>query len=395
MVLYKGNVKLEDLTKLDLSSYEESFSWLVDDQGRPIDFNKKLNMENGVKLFGKYLEDKYGLDKEGFSEVKLSEFLTLFTENNKDVTVLELFNHVNKLYSQDKDSFYKIIREVTSVAPTDQVDTPNQIQSFLDILNSPRPLGDYGDTTFNDVAVGLRNFNWDLVFSSAHLTLNVFPAISLGIGYSLVMRTFSLGKKQVYYRPYPSNLTGVNLQRAQAIRNRNLMLFSVIGAPIILFSVKSAGLLAKDIFTIDALNTSGTDTNKNSNVLNSGLFLFISQIKLPKWLKFLALILILSLLILKGISSVFGVISYLNYLKLFVIIYSIFVIFYQIFYLYLIYLFTIKNVNLSEILPESILKWLREFEDSCKDKYFVQEIKTTCYIEISIYIGIIIFISIL
>ena len=41
MVLYKGNVKLEDLTKLDLSSYEESFSWLVDDQGRPIDFNKK------------------------------------------------------------------------------------------------------------------------------------------------------------------------------------------------------------------------------------------------------------------------------------------------------------------------------------------------------------------
>jgi len=89
-----------------MSSYAESFPLNVVEEGKNIDYNKPINLFNGVKLISHFLEKRYKVDPDLISEVKLTELLELF-KNQASVTVSELFNHVSKMFTEDEGSLSK------------------------------------------------------------------------------------------------------------------------------------------------------------------------------------------------------------------------------------------------------------------------------------------------
>ena len=66
VIFSKGQVNIEELQArkgVNISTLsrkgEEDFSWLMDDKGNLLDFNKKVNLFNGVSLISNFLEKKY------------------------------------------------------------------------------------------------------------------------------------------------------------------------------------------------------------------------------------------------------------------------------------------------------------------------------------------------
>ena len=324
----KGQVKLEELNNLDLSIYEENFSWLIDSEGKKLDFNKKVNLLNGVSLIPTFLEKRYGMDKGGISDVKLSEMLSIYS-NNKDISVLELFNHVSQLYKEDKNSFNNIIGYITTVPEGVSISKESEekmSEIFLNTWNSDRPLGEIGNSTINEVVVGLKFLKWYVIYNSTQISLNAIPIASNAIGYGLIMITYI---KFVYNAPYNPNITEAQRTIVHANRRRGLLYFSFLGAPLILYTLKQSGLGLKDMIKVDLLDSSDTQTatTSSSKILNSGFFLLIKN-KIPNWVKLLfsLFFLILFLLKLLGISSIFDIIYNVYYLKIFILSYCILII---------------------------------------------------------------------
>ena len=82
--LIRYDSKIIDETKLsesDISSYEEAFSFLLDEEGNKIDFNKSITLFNGVKLISTYLNKRFEINKDLISEVKISELLEPFNQS--------------------------------------------------------------------------------------------------------------------------------------------------------------------------------------------------------------------------------------------------------------------------------------------------------------------------
>jgi hypothetical protein len=76
---------------------------------------------------------------------KIGEILQPFSDN-KDITVIELFNHVSKLYKEDN---LNLLAKLTSDS-----------EIFSDTIitnNSSKPFGEYGDVTLNQIGVALKN----------------------------------------------------------------------------------------------------------------------------------------------------------------------------------------------------------------------------------------------
>jgi len=79
------------------------------------------------------------------------------------------------------------------------------------------------------------------------------------------------------------------------------------------------------------------------------------------------------------------------YLKIYLQISCSLVIIYQLLNIGLLYNFIKKNPKIPEYLPEFIINWLKEFEEMSKfPKSFFKEFKTTAYIEIALYLTILI-----
>ncbi len=131
---------------------------------------------------------------------------------------------------------------------------------------------------------------------------------------------------------------------------------------------------------------------------SSTLFLLLSNInnKIPDWLKIIFRLLFLSILIIKLLGfNVLDIISNNYYLKMYCYISCSLVILYQILNILLLYLFSKNNIKIPEILPDFIINWLKEFEIMSSSKASIKEFKTTCYIEILLYVTIIILITLI
>lgn len=86
----------------NMSSYGESFPWFVDENNKIIDYNKSIRLFDAVKLVSRYLETRYRMDPNLISEVKVNELVEPFKEN-KEITVLELFNHIQNTYYKNEN----------------------------------------------------------------------------------------------------------------------------------------------------------------------------------------------------------------------------------------------------------------------------------------------------
>lgn len=137
----------------------------------------------------------------------------------------------------------------------------------------------------------------------------------------------------------------------------------------------------------------------NNLISNSSFLLLISKLnnKIPSTFKLAFKLIIFILLILKflGYNILTDAINDVSFLRNFIYTFSSLVIFYDLLNLYLLHKFATKNVKISEVLPDFIINWLKEFEVLSSTKNSIKEFKKENYINISIYIFIMIVITIL
>lgn len=125
-----------------------------------------------------------------------------------------------------------------------------------------------------------------------------------------------------------------------------------------------------------------------------GLFFFlIRKINkfLPLWFKYFLSLLVICLFIFKLIGiNYLDIIVNIYYLKIISYLLSTLAIFFQLTNLYFLNKFASKVFQISNILPNFIINWLKEFETLSSSKESINEYKYECYLQISLYLLIII-----
>lgn len=378
------------------SSYAESFPWMVDESGQTIDYKKPIGLFDNIRLMSRFISSRYSVDSNLISEPKLMEILNIC--NNKEITVLELFNLISKLYNENIENILNVVRDSLDSNQPHEPTVVNTVVDVVENLDSSRPLGKYGQVTINEVLVYLRNLKWDMVLDRTEITFNAAPVVFNFISFSLLLRGYM---KHVHNRPYEK---GISKQTQIQIRNRNLVGFLFVGAPLVLFTLKKSGILLKDMVTVHTTLTTqpniSIDTNIiNTNIKEGGILLIISNLSknIPNSLKLVFSLFMLCLVVIKllGFNSIFDVFLNLYYLKLYIYITSSLLILYQILNLYLLHKFSKNTISISPILPVFILNWLTEFKEISSTEDGIQVLKKMCYVQISLYISIIVFITLI
>ena len=111
----------------------------------------------------------------------------------------------------------------------------------------------------------------------------------------------------------------------------------------------------------------------------------------PKWLSYSIKLILIVLLVLKLIGlNLLNIYSNLIYLEIFSYITCTLAIIFQCVNLFFLNKFSNKEYKVSSILPDFIIKWLNEFKDLSINPESMNAFKSTCYIQICIYIFIIV-----
>jgi len=127
LIRYNKEELDEDLIESpNKSSIAESFSWLVDENGKNIEFNNSIKLFDGIKLISHFLEKRYEMDPKILSKVKLTELLEGFLDGN-DITVIEFFYHVGQIINKDENSFKISVDELSSSSE----DSPKDINTDI------------------------------------------------------------------------------------------------------------------------------------------------------------------------------------------------------------------------------------------------------------------------
>jgi hypothetical protein len=395
LIKYKEKLAESDMSDIvggSISTYRENFPWLIDTDGKIIDFNKSIELFDGVKLISHYLEQRYNVGKELISDIKITELLEPFKDNN-NITVLELFNHVGKIYNKDKNNLLKnLITESENISVTE---TAVNITNF-------KPLGVFGDKTLNDVAVGLLELKWDIIRDSAKVTVHAAPLTMNLISFSLILKGYM---KYVHNRPYDSGPQALKIEAQKFQRRRNLALFTIFGAPMAIFSIKYAAIGLKNVINID-FSTSppsltpeglgGGEGPNNKDISNNSFLLLIhklfKKIQIPLYLRIVCIFLILNVVVLKLLGySIFSLITDKSLLRNLIFVYFFLVTSYQLLNLYLAHIFASKKIKIPEILPDFLINWLKEFEIITLTEESIKGFKKTCYIELFVYLVMMVF----
>jgi len=269
-------------------------------------------------------------------------------------------------------------------SPLSQFEVTNLFGIFAPIF------GQFGEVTLNQIGVALKDnlkdINRESLYDRTRLTVQGLPVASNVIGYSLILKSYM---KYVHNRPLDQGINTVQNNQQKMLRNRQLVLFCILGAPLTLFFLKSTTIALKDMFTLTIGGASQVENN-NSNLINSSFLVFFSNLnnKIPKWFKILFRLLFLTIILLKilgfSIISVFSI-NYYTFKIIYYIIFSLIISFHLI-TLYLLHKFSNKNIKISKVLPEFVINWLKMIEIMSTSKAGIRELKTNCYIEITVYL---------
>jgi hypothetical protein len=110
---------------------------------------------------------------------------------------------------------------------------------------------------------------------------------------------------------------------------------------------------------------------------------------------FMTFFIIILMLNIFGVSNVIDVLNTYYYIKIFGWISCSSIIIYHIVNIFLLHKFYSGNINISPVLPNFILNWLNEIKDLASKKETYKFFKDSSYIQILIYLLIILFISII
>ena len=379
------------LEYLDLSLFktEESFPWYKDENGNIIDISKYVGTIEAVKYVAHFLRTKYSLSDQSIPIVTMSKILAPFDDNRK-ITIKELFDHICNVYMVDSATFInQVDAEAKSISETSHLEDP--IITPTD--DKSKPFGQLGENNLNQTAVYLRELKWDSILDNVGAKIHVLPTVMNFFSYSLLMRTYL---KYVHHRPYNSNITERQRVLLQRVRNRQLLLYSIVVAPLAMYILNKGALSLKDkvTFTINPTIDISNELETNENTyLNSSVILLLLQLnkKIPNWLKLILKLSLLSILIFKlvGISPIEFIFN-VSYLKISSYLLSTLAIFFELFSLYLLHKFSTKKVNIPDVFPNFIINWLKEFELLGSSKESIIEFKYNSYIHICISLSIII-----
>lgn len=381
--------ELED----NMSTFGECFPWFLDSDGKIIDYNKSMKLFDAIKIVSKFLETRLGMDNTKISEVKISEILKPF-ENGADVTVLDLFKHIQQIYEKD-ENFFKNTNDLNVKVPE------GSQENFSKDSLAKLPLGLLpllGEMTLNELLLKVKDLKWEAVGranNNLKITVNTVPLAVNLIGFNLILKSYM---KYVHNRPYQNDISMQRRNLEQSLRRRNLALFVFLGAPLILFSSFARGISIpmKNMGSIEVLsgNTiSGEETDSLRQMKTSDLFLILSNLnkKIPDIVKLIFKLFLVILIVLKlfGVNFI-DLFFNLNYLRIYFYVSVSLVIIYQLLNLYLISLFSRKKIKIFEFLPEFFINWLKEFEFMVKSQDSLKAFKQMCYIELFIYVSLLI-----
>jgi hypothetical protein len=108
--------------------------------------------------------------------------------------------------------------------------------------------------------------------------------VANAVGYGLLIKSYM---KYVHNRPMDKYVTPKNIEAQKLLRNRQLGLFCILGAPITMLILRSTAIPIKEMFNLTSLTIGGgsqlanNDSNSNSNSINSILFLSYLNKKIP------------------------------------------------------------------------------------------------------------------
>ncbi len=373
-------------TPSETSNTSEVFPWLIDKEGKFIDLNSEVNLFEAINLVNNFIEKKYN-NNDNLSDTKLTELLQPILDKGK-VTVFELFNHVSNLYNNKN-----LKNELLESIKTDQSD--NNTISETTSTHITKPLGEFGDMTLNEVIVQMKELKWDLILNSAKLTIHAAPLAMNLVGYGLIMKGYM---STVHNRAFPTNISPKELQALIKIRNRNLGLFSIFGAPLILICLRKTSLGLKDMTSIE-INPTENQISSTISQQSSGIFLMISKFieKIPNWLKWILRIIITSIVLLNlfGFNNSIEFLNNIYYIKLYAYISCSLIIIYHSLNIYLLHKFINNNIKISKVLPDFIINWLNEIKSISSNNDSFQYFKNSSYIQILIYLLIIFLINII
>ena len=376
----------EDQDKKEIgltSTLNKDFSWLCDENGKPLNFNDPVNIFQGVKFASLYLSVKLQIAKGKISEFKLMELLDPFL-NGQDVTLIELYNHIFNIMKVNKDAINGILKDSSNESNNN---TESEGTNPLTLGSINKPFGQFGEITFNQAALYFKNLNWDVVLENTKVTVHAIPTAVNIIGFNLVLKSFV---KHIYNRPFEPHLSPAQLATQKLHRKYELLGFAVIGAPLALYLIKKSAVELKNMASIEFSLESETQTKEtNTNINSSSFFLFISNLynKIPSWVKITFRLLLLFLLVLKlcGITLIdFLVNDY--YLKIYFIFACSFLIVFHLIILLILQLFIKKSLTISEILPDFLINWLKDFEYISSDPESIKDFKKSSYRLVGIYI---------
>jgi len=390
------SVVVEKLAVLDTKTYtsesttiSEGFPWLIDKEGNFIDLASKVNLFDSITLISNFLvaeRKKYNISN--VPKIKLSEMLKPL-QDKENVTVYDLYIHVSDLYR--KGSLKEnLLEPITS-------NTKNNNETIANYsLNESKPLGNFGGITLNEVVTQIRDLKWDLVLNSAKFTIHAAPMIINVVGYGLIMKGYM---NTVHNRPFPTGLSSEQLVIQRKLRNRNLAIFSFLGAPLILICLRKTSLGLKDLTSIE-VNSINNNLSAEKNIQTSGLLLLLSKLnnKMPNWLKYMLNIILISMVLLNliGFNSLIEFLNNIFYLKIFAYFLCSLVILYQLLNLYFLHKFiSNKNINISPVLPEFLINWLNDLKLLSLNNESYHYFKNSSYIQIIIYLLIIVLVSII
>ena len=356
---------------------------LREEFGLILECTHPISMFDGVKIISRYLELRHKIDPETISETKLTEILEIFNKSKGLVTAEDLFQHMNKKFEENKE-FY-----------IDKLKTETKNLSENLISEDSKPFGQYGEVTLNQIGLNLKenlkhmkDIRWDLVYENTKLSVKAAPAVISAISYSLVLSSYI---KHIHNRPFDVSISPQKLASQKLLRNQQLGIFCIIGAPLTMFLLRFSAIPIKDMFSLSIGGDSivgNSNSNSNSNTVNSMIFLSSLNNKIPRWLKILFKILFVTILVLKLLGFNFLSVLSINVFYIKVAYYILFslIICYHLLRLYLLHKFINKKMKISEILPEFLIKWLKDIEMMTTTKAEIKEFKTNCYMEISVYL---------
>src|ERR1700712_4481983 len=239
------------------------FSWLYKD-GKPLYFNKHVKGFEAVEYIGHLLEKRFSGDISNLPEAKLTEMLQI-TKEETPVTVLQLFNHVSKLYNKE-DFVLDFTKNIVQPEAT-------QLESGV----SSKPLGQFGDMSLNELLNKIKDLNWEVVSGGIKATVHTAPVVLNLISYTLVLRSYT---KYIHNQPEPRGLTREQLKMFRANKHHRLLVFSTIWAPLIVLGIRnlSPGIFG-NILDVEINPNTSESKPKLEGVNTSSFLLFCSKVR--------------------------------------------------------------------------------------------------------------------